>query len=88
MPFFVYCFTVVHKKSITPSIRSELEITTGNAVYDEQCKLNVQRLVLVYVWPETETHDSIMEATQFLEIIERRLGFNSACLEEIACRNG
>ena len=75
-------------KNIKPSSRGELEITDINKEYLERGKLNVEDFGRGFAWLDTGTLDSLMDAGQFIQTIERRQGFKVACLEEIACRNG
>lgn len=86
---YFYPNDVIKKaKKIEPSARGELEITTLNQVYLDKHRLKVELMGRGYAWLDTGTHESLLQAAQFIETIERRQGLKIACLEEIAFELG
>ena len=86
---YFYPNDVIKKaKAITPSHRGELEITSVNQAYLAEQRLKVELMGRGYAWLDTGTHESLLEAAQFIETIEKRQGLKVACLEEIAFEQG
>ena len=86
---YFYPNDVIQKaKAISPSHRGELEITSVNQAYLFEQRLKVELMGRGYAWLDTGTHENLLEAAQFIEIIERRQGLKIACIEEIAFQQG
>ncbi|KOF13393.1 glucose-1-phosphate thymidylyltransferase [Ensifer adhaerens] len=79
---------VSHAKSLRPSARGEYEITDLNRIYMEEGNLFVEKMTRGYAWLDTGTHDSLLEASEFVRVIQHRQGTNIACIEEIAYLRG
>lgn len=78
---------IEYAKKISPSGRGELEITTLNQIYLREGKISVELLGRGFAWLDTGTHESLLEASNFVETVQNRQGYKVACLEEIAWRN-
>ena len=86
---YFYDNTVVEKaKNVKPSARGEIEITTVNEMYLSEGKLNMKNLGRGIIWFDTGTHEALLEASNYIEAIQKRQGFHIACIEEIAYKKG
>ncbi len=86
---YFYDNTVIEKaKKVKPSARGEIEITTVNEMYLSENKLNVKNLGRGIIWFDTGTHEALLEASNYIEAIQKRQGLYIACLEEIAYKKG
>ena len=86
---YFYDNTVVEKaKNVKPSARGEIEITTVNEMYLSEGRLNVKNLGRGIIWFDTGTHEALLEASNYVEAVQKRQGFYIACLEEIAYKKG
>jgi glucose-1-phosphate thymidylyltransferase len=86
---YFYPNDVVQKaKNVKPSDRGELEITSINEMYLKEGRLKVEKLGRGYAWFDTGTHDSLLDAANFIKTIEKRTGLKIGCIEEIAYNNG
>ena len=83
-----HCGSVDIAKKISPSQRGELEISDINKIYLNQGELNVKVMGRGFAWLDTGTHDTLIEASNFIKTVEKRQGLKIACLEEIAYNKG
>ena len=86
--YFYTAEAVKIAESLTPSKRGELEITDVNRAFLAEGKLHLQKLGRGFAWLDTGTHESLFDASRFVEVVESRQGVQIACLEEIAWRKG